>query len=163
MLGAMMFASKLVMDVLPNIHLLGMFCVLLTAVFRLKALIPIYIFILITGVYAGFALWWIPYLYIWALLWALSMLIPKKIPRGAAVVVYPLTAALHGLLYGTLYAPAQALMYGLDWRGMLAWIAAGLPFDVIHAVSNFVAGLLILPLSELLHRLLGRSGLTRRA
>ena len=78
MLGAVMFASKLVLDVLPNIHLLGMFTVTFTLVFRWKALIPIYIYVFMNGLYAGFATWWIPYLYIWAILWAVTMLLPKK-------------------------------------------------------------------------------------
>ena len=45
-----------------------------------------------------------------------------------------------------LYAPAQAVLFGLSFEGMLAWIAAGLPFDLIHGVSNFIAGALILPI-----------------
>jgi hypothetical protein len=35
----------------------------------------------------------------------------------------------------------------------LAWIATGLPFDILHCGGNLAAGLLILPLSELLRRL----------
>ena len=54
--------------------------------------------------------------------------------------------ALHGFLYGTLYAPAQAILFGLDFKGMLSWIIAGLPFDFIHGVSNFFCGALILPM-----------------
>ena len=45
-------------------------------------------------------------------------------------------------------------MFGLDWQGMLAWIASGLYFDIIHGISNFALGFLVLPLSELLKRLL---------
>jgi energy-coupling factor transport system substrate-specific component len=36
---------------------------------------------------------------------------------------------------------------------MLAWIVAGLPFDLMHGIGNLFAGLLILPLSELLLKL----------
>ena len=55
MLGALMFASKLLMEVAPNIHLLGVFTVAFTVVYRKKALYPIYIFILILGIFNGFA------------------------------------------------------------------------------------------------------------
>ena len=61
--------------------------------------------------------------------------------------------ALHGLCFGTLYAPFQAVVFGLDFAKTLAWIAAGLPFDVIHALGNLAAGALIVPLVELLRRL----------
>ena len=81
------------------------------------------------------------------------MLLPKHMPKGVAAVVYPLLCALHGILFGVLYAPAQAVMFGLNFEQMLAWIAAGLPFDLLHSAGNFAAGLLILPLSELLRRL----------
>ena len=45
MLGAVMYASKLIMEVLPNIHLIGVFIVAITVVYRKKALYPIYIFV----------------------------------------------------------------------------------------------------------------------
>ena len=149
-----MFCSKLLMELLPNIHLLGMFTVLFTVVFRAKALIPIYINVFLTGLYGSFNLWWVPYLYLWLILWGVAMLLPRQMPRRVAAVVYPAICALHGLLYGTLYAPAQALMFGLDFRAMLAWIATGIPFDLLHAVANLATGLLILPLAELLRRIL---------
>ena len=60
---------------------------------------------------------------------------------------------MHSLSFGVLYMPAQAIMYGMDLQQSLAWIAAGLPFDLMHCGGNLVAGLLILPLSELLQRL----------
>ena len=78
MLGALMFASKLIMEVLPNIHILGLLIVVYTIAFRAKALIPIYIWIMLNGLLAGFATWWIPYLYVWAVLWGMTMLLPKK-------------------------------------------------------------------------------------
>ena len=51
MLGTLMFTSKIIMEVLPNIHLLGMLTMVYTVTFRTKALIPIYIYVLINGVY----------------------------------------------------------------------------------------------------------------
>ncbi len=58
--------------------------------------------------------------------------------------------AAHGFLFGTLYAPAQAVLFGLSFRGMIAWIVAGLPWDMIHGVSNFMCGMLIVPVITLL-------------
>ncbi|MBQ7363017.1 MAG: hypothetical protein IJW48_01060 [Clostridia bacterium] len=153
MLGALMFVSKVAMEALPNIHLLGVLTIVYTVVFRYKALIPIYIYVLMNGVFAGFNMWWLPYTYIWAILWGAAMLIPRTLPVWAKCAVYPLLCALHGFLFGVLYAPAQAFMFGLDFDGTLAWIAAGLPFDVIHGIGNFCVGLLIYPLSELLRKL----------
>ena len=154
MLGMVMFVSKIAMEFLPNIHLLGMLTMVYTLVFRTKALIPIYVYVMVNGLYAGFATWWVPYLYLWAVLWGVTMLLPKRMPQWLCCVVYPLVCGLHGLAFGTLYAPAQALFYGLNWDMMIAWIVAGIPYDIIHAVGNALAGLLIVPLTALLNRLM---------
>ena len=153
LLGAIMFISKIVMEGLPNVHLLGMLTMTYTLVYRRKALIPIYIYVLLNGLFAGFNAWWLPYLYIWTILWAFTMILPKKMPKWLACIVLPLICGLHGLTYGTLYAPAQAIMYGFSLEQTLAWIVSGLPFDAIHGVSNLVVGLLIYPLSQLLQKL----------
>ena len=67
-----MFCSKVIMEALPNIHLLGMLTMVYTLTFRWKALIPIYIYVFLNGLYAGFNVWWVPYLYIWTVLWAVD-------------------------------------------------------------------------------------------
>lgn len=157
MLGALMFCSKIIMELLPNIHLLGMLTMVITLVFRKKALIPLYLYVFINGLYAGFATWWVPYLYIWTVLWGITMLLPRRIPRAVAFVVYPLVNGLFGLAFGTLYAPGQALLFGFSWEQTLAWILAGLPWDLLHGLGNLCVGLLILPLSELLRRLMRRT------
>ena len=156
MLASVMFCSKVIMEVIPNVHLLGMFTMTYTVVFRRRALIPIYGYVVLNGAYAGFSMWWIPYLYIWTVLWAITMLLPKNMPRRVKCVVYPIVCCLHGLAFGTLYAPAQAIMFGFDLEQTVAWIIAGLPWDLIHGVGNLFAGMLIVPLSELLTKLMNK-------
>ncbi len=146
MLGSVMYASKLIMEFAPNIHLIGVFTIAFTVVYRKKALYPLYIYVLMTGILNGFATWWIPYLYLWTVLWGAVMLLPANMPgklKKLQPLVYMLVCAAHGFLYGTLYAPAQALLYGLSFQKMIAWIIAGLPFDCIHGISNFFCGILI--------------------
>lgn len=158
MLGALMYASKVIMEVAPNVHLLGVFTVAFTVVYRKKALYPIYIFVLITGILNGFNAWWIPYLYLWFVLWLMTMLLPKRLPSKAKPIIYMVVNAIHGFLYGTLYAPAQAFMFGLSFDGMIAWIIAGLPWDFVHGVSNFFCGLLIVPIISALKKVENRAG-----
>lgn len=145
-----MYASKVIMEILPNVHLLGVFVVAITVAYRKKALYPIYIYVFLNGLFSGFSLWWIPYLYIWTLLWGAVMLLPKNIPTKARPIIYMSVCALHGFLFGTLYAPAQAIMFGLDFKTTVAWIAAGLPWDFVHGVSNFFCGILICPIISVL-------------
>ena len=153
MFATLMLISKKLLEWAPNIHLLGMFTMLLTLCYRKKALIPLYLYVFLNGLIEGFSLWWLPYLYIWTILWGVTMLLPKKLSPKYAAIVYPLVCGLHGLAFGALYAPAQALMYGFDFKTTLAWIGAGLPFDLLHAVGNFAAGLLVLPLQKIIERL----------
>lgn len=165
-------------------HVLGLFIAAMTLQYRKRALIPLYVFILLDGVYRGFSFWWISYLYVWLPLWGMFMLAgrcawrtanteaacpsphipsesksgPKSKPKsifglGARSLLYMILCALHGLTFGTLTAPAHAFFYGLNFSGMLAWISAGIPFDIMHATGNFAAGTLIIPLAALLNRL----------
>ena len=44
-------------------------------------------------------------------------------------------------------------MFGMNFGTTLKWIAAGLPWDGIHAVGNFSIGFLIVPLTDVLKKL----------
>ncbi len=154
MLGCIMFLSKIIMEFLPNIHLVGMFLIVFTLVYRVKALIPLYVFVLLQIIYAGFNPWTLPYLYIWLPVWGAVMLLPKDIiEKKHSVLIFMAIGGVFGLIYGTLYSPAWALMFGLDFNGTAAWIISGLPYDIIHAVGNVCTSFLILPLYKVLSRL----------
>ena len=149
-----MYAQKLVLAALPNIHLTAVLITALTIIYRKKALYPIYVYVLLEGLFGGFSAWWIPYLYVWTILWAVVMILPRDLKnRKYGAVAYMAVCGLHGLLFGTLFAPAQALLFGMSFKAMLAWIAAGLSFDVIHGVSNFILGSLVIPLAGLFEKL----------
>ena len=138
-LGAVMFVSKMLMEVLPNIHLLGTLIVAYTVVFRAKALIPIYAYVLLDGLIHGFAAWWIAYLYIWAVLWGAVMLLPRRMKPPVAAAVYCAVSAAHGFLFGLLYAPVQLVVfYNMNLEPMKLWLVQNIPFDLIHGASNFL-------------------------
>lgn len=153
MLGTLMFCGDITMNWAMNVHFVGALFMTYTVVYRGRGLIPFYIYAILIGLYEGFGLWWVPYLYIWLPLWGVTMLLPRHMPRKLAIPVYMVICALHGLSYGVLYAPFWALVAGLDIKGTLTWIALGFPADLLHAAGNFVGGALVLPLSELLRRL----------
>ena len=158
MLGALMFASDIAMEALPNVHIVGMLLLTYTYVFRFKALIPLYVYVFVTGLFYGFGFWWGAYLYVWLPLFFLGLLIPRRAPVAVKCVLFPIVNALHGICFGILYAPYQALVYGLDFDGALAWAMAGFGFDVVHAIGNFASGFLVWPLVCTLEQLKRRSG-----
>jgi energy-coupling factor transport system substrate-specific component len=158
MLGAIIHASQFAMQAVPGVQLMGLFIAAFTLTYRVRALIPIYVWIILHGAFYGF-IWMMPYLYVWLFPWGLFMLAGKiKLPKKVLAPIYMVLCALGGLSFGTLYAPFWALWTGLSFNGMVAWIAAGFPVDIGYAISNFAFGTLIIPLSELLKKLDRQSG-----
>ena len=78
---------------------------------------------------------------------------PRRAPSWLLTPLSMLLGATHGILYGILYAPAQALFFKMDLKMTLAWIISGTPFDVLHAAGNLAACALTVPLVKLLLRL----------
>ncbi len=152
LLGALMYASKAILAFIPNVHLVGVFVVAITVIYRRKALYAIYVFVLLSGLFDGFGVWWLSYLYIWLPLWGLTMLMPKNMKNPIKPFAYMCICALHGFLYGLMYAPFQAVIFGMSFDAAVAWIIAGLPYDLVHGISNFFCGLLICPIVYVIRR-----------
>ena len=160
--GALMYAQKAVLASLPNIHLTAVLITAFTVVYRVKALYPLLIYVFLEGLFSGFTVWWIPYLYIWPILWGAVMLLPKDlINKKFGALIYMLVCSLHGFLFGTLFTPAYALILGMNFEESLAWIASGLPYDMIHGISNFCLGILIVPIIKVLLKLEMNIGATQ--
>ncbi len=154
MLGAVMFASKVIMEVLPNIHLLGTFVVAFTVTYRAKALFPIYAYVFANGLWEGFKPFdWLPETYLWLILWGVTMFLPKNMPPRVAAIVYMIVSALHGLLFDVFYIPAYVLFANIPWDRIWLILLTGIPFNISHVIGNFVLGTLIIPLVTLLRKL----------
>jgi len=155
-LGAIMFLSRMAMLAIPNVHLLAMFIASFTLVYRAKALIPIYVWILIEAVAGGAPLWLIPYLYVWLPLWGVFMILGRfNIPNKVCVPLYMVICALHGLTFDVMYSPWSMYLMGLPmtFEAWWAYIVAGLWWSIAHAIGNFAAATLIIPLATLMGKL----------
>ena len=130
-LGGAAFAAKMVMMGLPNIEAVTLMVLLFAVTFGKKALYPIYVYVLLECILYGLNLWSINYLYVWTVLafggWLLKDMCN---PIGWALL-----AAVFGLFFGILCAPVYAMTGGLSFA--VAWWINGIPFDLIHGVSNF--------------------------
>lgn len=154
MLGALMMVSDLLMNFLPNVHLVGVMIVILTAVYRWKALYPVYVYVFLIGLFEGFGTWWLAYLYVWPILWALAMLVPRKAPDWLASILYAFVCGLHGFAFGFLWIPSQMLLMNFTFEQALIWWGAGFfTADVPHGIGNLVGSTLILPLVKLIRKL----------
>lgn len=148
LLGAILVGVQVVLVPLPNIELVSLFVIVYTIVYGLKALYPVYIFVLLEGLIFGFGIWWISYLYIWTLLAVIALLCHKF----DSELAWALVSGCFGLFFGALCA-IPYLISGGAYAAFSYWVA-GLGFDFIHCVSNFILALLLFkPLRSLLMRL----------
>lgn len=150
-LGALTFATKVVMAGLPNIEPVSLCLLVYGAVFGYKALYPTYIYVAMEILYFGLGTWNICYLYIWAILTVVAIAFRgMKQPLGWALI-----SGVYGLLFGALCAIVDAFIGGLGYA-VAKW-ASGIPFDIAHCAGNFcIALVLFKPLRELLEKLYKR-------
>ncbi len=152
MLGVVLNVFDWMLYLLPNIELVTPLIIVYTYRFGIKALIPVYVYVFLEILLNGVNLWIIMYLYVWAIL-VLSVLpfVKMKSQRIAALTL-PAIAGLFGLLFGTLCAIPYIFIF--DFTYAVGWIIGGLPYDAIHAVSNFAAvAILYYPLTRVMDRI----------
>ena len=151
MLGALTFALKMAMAALPNIEPVTLTLMVYGAVFGLKALYPMYVYVAMEILYFGLGTWNFCYLYIWAIPVILAWFL-----RGMkGWMGWALLAGVFGLMFGALCGIVDIFIGGLGYA-VTKW-ASGIPFDIAHCCGNFVmAMLLFAPLRSLTEKLYKR-------
>lgn len=136
-MGALMEGAKVALAAVPNVHLNAVFIILAAVFFGWKAMYAVSVYIILEGLLFGFGLWWVSYLYAWPLLCAVCVLLR----RNDSPLIWAVTAAVHGLLFGALCALPYAFIGG--WSMAFSYWAAGLGFDLAHCAGNFVLTLVL--------------------
>lgn len=136
---ALIEVCKLTMASLPNIELTTFWVILFTLYFGKKIYFVIPVFILIEGLIFGFGLWWLMYLYAWPLL----AFVTQKLKKDSSVLTWSMLAGIFGLSFGLLCAVpyffiATTGTFLVRLQITFAWWVAGIPWDIIHGVSNFI-------------------------
>ena len=91
------------------------------------------------------------YLYVWPIV--VFAALPFRQSRSRAL--WAALAGLHGLCFGALCAIPYLFIGG--WKMAFTWWLSGIPYDVIHCVSNAVLAFVLLPpLRKLLETLKAR-------
>lgn len=140
MMVAVIEVCKVALSALPNIELTSFWLILFTLFFGRKIMLVVPVFILIEGSIYGFNIWWIMYLYSWPLLVLLTWAFRKQ----QSVWFWSMLSGLFGLSFGILCAIPYVVIGAADggilnglYAGFTWWIA-GIPWDIVHCVSNFV-------------------------
>lgn len=147
--AALMIALQVAMSQLPNIEPVTLLIILATVFMGPKALMAVFVFVLAEGLIYGFHIWWINYLYVWPLL----VLIVWALRRWSHPLVWAVVAGFFGLFFGTLCSIPYFFTGGAG--AGIAYIIQGIPFDLIHCVSNIaIVALLFYPLEKVLAKVL---------
>ena len=149
-------ACKLVIQAMPNIEMTSFLIILFTLSYPRLTLYAIPAFTLIEGMLYGFGIWWVMYLYAWPLL----ALVTRAFARKDSAFFWAVVSGVFGLMFGALCAIPYFFIgfisggFAQGFAQMFAWWVAGIPFDLIHGVSNFAIMLaLYQPISSLLRRM----------
>lgn len=137
LMGALMFASKVAMSFLPNIHLNAVLLILAAVFFSWRALYSVGVYVMLEGMIYGFGIWWISYLYVWPLLVVAAVLLRKN----DSPLIWAIVAGVHGLLFGAMCAIPYFFVGG--WAAAFAYWVSGIPFDLMHCAGNFVLTLIL--------------------
>ena len=156
MMVAVIEACKFVMASLPNIEVTSFWLILFTLFIGWKIIFVVPVFIILEGFIYGIHLWWIMYLYAWPLLVGITWLFRKK----DSVWVFSLISGTFGLCFGLLCS-IPYFFIGFASGGIRAgmimafnWWIAGIPFDLIHCVANFLLMFILYrPIRNLMNRI----------
>lgn len=129
---AIIEACKVSMQALPNIELTSFWIIMFTLVLGWKVVFVVPIFTIIEGSIYGFGLWWVMYLYTWPVLAVIVWIFRKK----DSAILYSIISGLFGLFFGALCSIPYLFIGGPSM--MFSWWVAGIPFDIIHCISNFI-------------------------
>ncbi len=149
LLSAMMVASQVVLAAVPNVHIVGVLVIITTLLFGWKALYAVYAFAFLEMLIYGAGIWVVNYFYVWPLMVVCAM--PFRQVRSP--LFWGVFAGLNGITFGAQCSIPYFITGG--WAAGFSYWVAGIPFDLIHGLSNLVLGtLLVKPLYNLCKKLI---------
>lgn len=148
MMIATIEVAKNALAFLPNVELVTLLFILYTLTFGRKVLYVVPAFILLEGTIYGFGLWWVMYLYTWPLLVFITWLFRRQ----ESVLFWSVLSGVFGLMFGALCSIPYFIGGGV--AAGVAWWIAGIPYDILHCIANFLICLILyVPLRGILHKM----------
>ena len=137
MMLAIIEVSKKLLEFLPNVELVTLLFILFAYYFGWKVIWVSFAFTALETFFWGINTWNVMYLYIWPLL-ILIVILTRK---WGSYLFYSFLSAFFGLFFGALCTIPYFFIGGVHMA--ITWWIAGLPYDVIHCVSNFILCLVL--------------------
>ena len=143
---AILEVSKFALNAIANVELITLLIIIFTRRFGSRMMFAVcLVFTVLECLWWGISIWTATYFYVWPVLVLISALTATvESPLMNAVI-----AGVYGLLFGALCALLTLVTAGPN--AALAWWIAGIPYDLVHGLSNFVICLVLYrPLAEAL-------------
>ncbi|MGX8797291.1 hypothetical protein ACR6HW_14660 [Fusibacter sp. JL298sf-3] len=138
-LSAALTAGKMALFSIPNVEIVTFLLIVYTVVFgKTRTLLAAFVFVTTEVLLWGFGTWIIGYYFIWPLLIVMASLLSRVTRNEYA---YAGLSAVFGFTFGLMFAIFESFFYGAAY-GFTYWIS-GLPFDIVHGVSNFLIALFL--------------------
>ena len=148
MMAAMLEAVKYALQSVPNVELVTLLIILFTLYLGPKILIAVWAFVGVECAVWGLGLWTVMYIYIWPILVLLTLLLRKQKDNWPFVVL----STCFGLFFGALCSIPYFFIGGPTTA--FTWWVAGLPYDILHGISNGILALVLFaPLRKVLMKL----------
>ncbi len=150
-LTAVVFAAQVAMGFLPNIELVTLLFILYTLVLGRKVFLVIYVFVFLEGIFYGFGLWWVNYLYVWTVQSIVTLMLRKQ----TSVFFWSILSGFYGISFGALCAIPYFFMGGPS--SAFAYWVSGIAYDIPHCIGNVIVCLLLFkPLYKVLDQVLNK-------
>ncbi len=99
----------------------------------------------------GMGTWVIMYLYVWPILVTAILLLKRY--HIDSLISFSIASGAFGLFFGAFCALTYVVIGG--WSMGLSWWISGIPFDLIHGVSNFIICLVLYkPISKIAYKVI---------
>ena len=148
MMTAIIYACKVALESIPNVELVSFLTIMYAISFGIDAIFAVTVFNLLELVQWGPGTWWISYLYVWPLLAVITIVFKKKL--GSEPLYWAILSGVFGLFFGSLFA---VLYIPIDVKYAATYFISGLPYDVLHCISNSIIMLILFkPINKLLNR-----------
>lgn len=139
---AMVEAAKQALAAIPNVELVTFLFLVFTLLFGWRVIWVTLAFTAVETAIWGVNLWVVMYLYIWPLEVLLVMLLRRRFVHDEdGYWWYCILSALFGLAFGAFCSIPYLFLGGP--RTAIAWWIAGIPYDILHGISNFVLCLVL--------------------
>lgn len=150
-LTAVVFTAQVAMGFLPNIELVTLLFILYTLVLGRKVFLIIYVFVFLEGIFYGFGLWWVNYLYVWTVQSIVTLMLRKQ----TSVFFWSILSGFYGISFGALCAIPYFFMGGPS--SAFAYWVSGIAYDIPHCIGNVIVCLLLFkPLYKVLDQVLNK-------